>query len=186
MYKVLGFVVLVCALNILAFVLIPEPLDFMFTSDAWAQPYRFISFQFIHMDMNHLIENVIGFIVIGLIATELDLGLKEFALAYFFAIFLIIPLALLISVNQPLAGNSTGIYGALAFSLVKCKRLIPLKFSIPAFIFFIFPASLLNISHYEFFSMDAFQSEFYHFIGFLGGITSSFTLRNKTKNILRI
>jgi membrane associated rhomboid family serine protease len=184
MYKILAFVVIVCIINVSAFFLLPSA-QFMLTKDFVSQPERILTFQFFHVNQMHLIENIVGLLIVGFIATEINLSMRDFLFAYYLSIFIVVPLALLIASDYPLGGNSTGIYGVLALSLFRSRKLIPLKVSMPVFTLMIFPSTLANLTKYDFYSNKILQSEFYHFAGFLAGLAvSSFSIK-KRNYILR-
>ena len=179
MYKILAFVVIVCIINACAFYILPAN-DFMLTKDFLSHPERILTFQFFHVSFLHLIENIIGFLLVGFIATEINLGMRDFLLAYYSSIFIVVPLALLIASEYPLGGNSTGIYGVLSIALFRSRKLIPLKVTVPLFTIMMFPVTLTNLTKYDFYSNKILQSEFYHFAGFLAGAAvPSFSVRKR-------
>jgi membrane associated rhomboid family serine protease len=184
MYKILAFVVVVCFINASAFFLLPSE-GFMLTKDLLAQPERVLTFQFFHVNQMHLIENIVGLLIVGFIATEISVSMRDFLLAYYSSIFIVVPLAFIIASDYPLGGNSTGIYGVLALALLRSRKLIPLKVSIPVFGLMIFPSTLANLAKYDFYSNRVLQSEFYHFAGFLAGIAASSFSIKKRNYILR-
>ncbi len=185
MYKILLFVVLICVINVLVFVLLSDLGLFMLTREAFDQPWRFLTFHFCHLSQTHLVENVIGFLLVGFIATEINADIGRFVVAYFAAVFIVIPFVFLLSSEGPVAGNSTGIYGVLSMALVKSKKLVPLKITLPLFILLIFSMSTVNFLRCGMCFEKYFESEFYHFIGFVSGAIVSFVSIRRPKYILR-
>jgi len=184
MYKILLFVVLICVINALVFVFFDSDL-FMLTQKAFNQPWRFLTFQFCHLNQMHLMENIIGFLLVGFIAMEINADIGRFSVAYFASVFIVIPFVFLLSSEGPVAGNSTGIYGVLSMTLIKSRKLVPLKITIPLFILLIFSMSSLNFLRCGMCFEEYFESEFYHFMGFVSGAIVSFVSIKKPKHILR-
>ena len=185
MYKILGFVIMVCIINACVFMLLPDISPFMLTKDAFNQPWRFLTFQFIHLNQMHLVENLIGLFLVGSIATEINLGFRGFLLAYLASVFIVIPFVLILSTQAPVAGNSTGVYGALSLVLVKIRKLIPATVTLPLFTLFIFPSSIINLLKHNTCLGKHFLGEFYHFAGFVcGAIVPAISIK-KPKHILR-
>ncbi len=185
MYKILGFVIIICAINASVFMLLSSPESLMLTKDAINQPWRLLTFQLCHLTSMHLVENIIGFLLVGFIATEINMDIRDFTLAYLASIFIVIPFVFLLTSENPLAGNSTGIYGALSATLIKSRKLIPLKVTLPLSTLLIFPASITDFMGEYLHAGTYFQSEFYHFTGFVSGAILSFVSIKKPKRILR-
>ncbi|MCK4492297.1 MAG: rhomboid family intramembrane serine protease [Candidatus Altiarchaeales archaeon] len=185
MYKILGFVIITCAINASVFTLLSSPESLMLTKDAINQPWRLLTFQFCHISQMHLTENIIGFILIGLIATEIDMNIKDFLLAYYASVFIVIPFILLLAAEYAMAGNSTGIYGALSMTFIKIRKLIPLKVTIPLSALFIFPTTITDLIGEYPHAENYLQSEFYHLIGFVSGAITPLVSIKKPKHILR-
>ncbi len=186
MSKILLFVVLICLVNLFAFLLVPS-FSYTFNLESFSkEPWRFLTFQFFHVDIFHLIENIIGFIFISLIAIELSIDFKSFFLTYILSVFIVV---LPIAVFFPLAtvaGNSTGIYGILALSLIKSRKLVSTKITLPLILAFMFSLSITNFIQCGMCFIDFFKGEFFHFSGFLLGIFITFMPKAKPKHVLRI
>ncbi|HDH41068.1 MAG TPA: rhomboid family intramembrane serine protease [Candidatus Altiarchaeales archaeon] len=185
MYKILLFVVLICIINALVFVFLDSDL-FMLTKKAFNQPWRFLTFQFCHLNQMHLMENIIGFLLVGFIAAEINADLWKFSLAYFASVFVVIPFVFLLSSEGPVAGNSTGIYGALSMTLIESRKLVPIRITVPLFMLLIFSMSIVNFLRCGMCFERYFESEFYHFIGFVSGAVVSSVSIKKRKYILRV
>jgi membrane associated rhomboid family serine protease len=183
--RILLFVALVCTVNAFVFFYIPSS-DYTFNLNlALSEPWRFFTFQFVHVDMYHLLENVIGLAFIALVAIELDINFKEFFPVYILSIFIVI---LPITVAFPLAtvaGNSTGIYGLLALCLIKARRLVSSKITLPVILVFMFSTSISNLVQCGSCFLQFFEGEVFHLSGFLAGMLLSFTAKNRPKSILR-
>jgi membrane associated rhomboid family serine protease len=184
--KILLFSVAVCIINALMFLYIDKS-DYTFNlSLAASQPWRFITFQFFHVDIVHLMENVIGLLFVALIATELDIKFGSFLKVYLLSIFAVF---LPISIVFPMAivaGNSTGLYGLLALCLIKARKFVSSKVTLPIIVVLIFSMSALNLFLCGMCFLDFFQGEFFHFSGFLAGIGMSFMPAAKPRRMLRI
>jgi len=184
MNKILLFVLVICLVNVLIFFFVPSS-SFTFNIELFlSEPWRILTFQFFHVDVFHLLENVIGFIFIALIARELEIDFKNFLLVYYLAVFIVV---LPIAVAFPLAtvaGNSTGIYGILALCLIKSRKLVSAKITIPLIAAFIFSFSIVNFILCGMCFLTFFKCEFFHFSGFVTGITLSFMPKAKPKHIL--
>lgn len=184
--KILLFALLICAVNILVFFFIPDS-SFTFNLDLFLkEPWRILTFQFFHVDALHLIENVVGLAFIAFIALELNIDFKGFLLTYVLAVFaVVLPISLVFPLAT-VAGNSTGIYGVLALCLLKSRKLISTKITMPLIVAFMFSLSIVNFILCGLCFIDFFKGEFFHFSGFLSGIGLSFMPKAKPKHILRI
>lgn len=182
MYRILIMVAAICVINASAFMFLPDLNLFMLTLNASNEPWRFLTFQFCHLSQMHLIENIIGFLLVGFIATEINADLGRFSAAYFASVFVVIPFIFLLSSEGPVAGNSSGIYGALSMVLVKSRKLISLKITLPLFILLMFSMSIMNFLRCDMCFEKYFESEFYHFIGFVSGaIVSSVSIKKQKR-----
>jgi hypothetical protein len=120
-----------------------------------------------HFDVLHLIENLMGLMFTAALAIELGMKLEDFALAYFAGIFIAVPL-LFIFPGVTIAGNSTGIFGALAASLLKARKLVPINVTYPLATLFIFSISLSSMASGNF-ALSVLKTDIFHFAGFLAG-----------------
>ena len=187
MEKILLFVFAVISVNILVFFLIPNSSIFMFNlNDFVREPWRYLTFQFFHTNTLHLIENIVGLLFVGFLAKELDISFKTFLIVYFVSVFIIpIPLSIIFS-QSTVAGNSMGIFGVLGFALIKGRKLIPQKISIPMFLFFIFSLSIFKFVSCGMCYEEVFKSDAFHFCGFVCGVLVTFVPQPKAKQILRV
>lgn len=185
--NILIFVLIISLVNISLFFLVPDSSIFTLDiSKLSTEPWRILTFQFFHLNLMHLVENIIGFVLVVILAVELEIDFKSFLTAYFLSIFVIVVVTMILFPDVSVAGNSTGIYGILALSLVKGRKLISEKIAIPLVVIFIFSLSILNFvscgTCYEKF----FKSDFFHFIGLLTGLSVSLIPKPRAKRILRI
>jgi membrane associated rhomboid family serine protease len=184
MNKILLFALVICLVNVLVFLLIPSS-SFTFNLNLFLrEPWRLFTFQFFHVDILHLLENVVGFIFIVFIATELEIDFKNFLLTYFLAVFVVFLPIMLVFPLATVAGNSTGIYGILALCLIKARKLISAKITMPLIAAFIFSLSIINFILCGMCFVTFFKGEFFHFSGFLIGMTLSFMPKAKPKHVL--
>ena len=174
MNKILFFVVVICLVDIFIFLFVPDSSLYTFSLDSFLrEPWRLFTFQFFHINIFHLLENAIGFIFIALIATELEIDLKSFLFIYFLATFIVILPILYVFPHEIVAGGSTGIYGVLALCLIKARKLISLKITLPVVIISIFSLSIFNFILCDMCFVPFFKTEFFHLIGFISGVTLS-------------
>jgi membrane associated rhomboid family serine protease len=184
--KILLFAVLISLVNIILFFFVPSSYYTFNLSLSLNEPWRFFTFQFFHVDIFHLLENVAGLIFVAFIAVELDVDFKSFLSVYLLSVFVVfLPISLVFPLVT-VAGNSTGIYGVLALCLIKARKLVSSKITLPIIIVFIFATSILNFALCEMCFLPFFSGEFFHFSGFLAGMTLSFMPASKPKHILRI
>jgi len=170
--KILLFVAAIAAINVLFFFGSPEPLS---CSISTADPANLFFFQFSHFDMLHLMENLLGLMFTAALAIELDMKADDFILAYFVGIFAALPL-LLVFPGAAIAGNSTGIFGALAASLFKARKMVSLYVTYPLAVVFIFSISLTALASGSF-VLSALKADLFHFAGFLAGAAISIKMR---------
>ena len=165
--KILEFVLLITIINIFVFYTISTESPSLSLNNP--NPWGFVTFQFTHFNLTHLLQNIIGLIITAVVAIELKLGFKDFLLAYFLSIFLILPLLMLFP-NSVIAGNSTGIYGVIALSLMKANKFFSDKITIPIFIALIFSFSMSGFITCGSCALNFFKADIFHFVGFLGGL----------------
>lgn len=182
MNRIIPFTFAVILINIVAFFTLSSDL-FALSFDNF-QLYQILTYQFMHFSLMHLVENIIGLVLVAGIAVELDMKFENFLLVYLLAVFVAVPV-LMFFPGAAIAGNSTGIYGVLAATLAKAKNFVPQKITLPLFTAFIFSMSILN-----FFMCGPLcvskvvKTDIFHFSGFTSGVMAR--LRGKkSKRILR-
>lgn len=185
MNKILLFVIVVCFVNVLLFFIISNSSAYMFNfKDFIKKPWTFFTFQFFHPETIDLIGNVVGLVFVGLIAIELGVNFKNFLVAYFLSIFLVVIPMLTAFPDVTVAGNSMGIYGVLALSLLTGRKLISERITMPLILFFIFSVTIANFIYSGIWYEKFFRTDFFHFFGFIFG-GSIYILSSKTKHNLR-
>lgn len=170
--KILLFVAAVSVINVLFFFGSAEPVSCSMTTVA---PVNLLFFQFSHFDVLHLLENLLGLIFTAALAIELDMRVEDFLFAYFAGVFIALPM-LFVFPGAAIAGNSTGIFGALAAALLKAKRMIPLYVTYPLAILLIFSISLTSIVTGNL-ALSALKTDIFHFVGFLAGAAINISTR---------
>ena len=184
--KILWFSILICTVNIIVFFLVPSQAFTLNLSLAYSEPWRLITFQFFHVSLSHLMENVIGMAFIAAIALELGIDFRRFFLVYIISVFVVIlPIAAFFPLST-VAGNSTGVYGLLALCLVKARRLVSAKITIPIMFLFIFSNSILNYAQCGYCFVQFFNGELFHLSGFLAGMILALTSGTRWKSLLKI
>ncbi len=109
--------------------------------------WRILTYSFVHFNLTHLFENLVGLLLVGIIAFELGTSSNNYISTYFSsAIFSILPLWLLVSFVA--AGSSAIVYALFGFVIFGIK-----KFDMP--LSFIFVVALLTV----------FGQSIYYFIG---------------------
>jgi membrane associated rhomboid family serine protease len=187
MNSILLFTILISSINFLLFFLVPDPIAYTFNIKSFVkEPWRFITFQFFHVNITHLVENIIGLTFIALISMELEISFKNFIIVYFLTVFVVLIPILAFFPSTSVAGNSMGIYGVLALSLIKARKLISQKITIPLTMIFIFFLSISNFISCGVCYEKFFKSELFHFFGFISGLSLNFIPTPKVKYILRI
>jgi membrane associated rhomboid family serine protease len=184
--RILLFSILICIINVIAFFFVPSIGYTLNLSISFSEPWRFFTFQFFHVDMLHLMENLIGMMFMALIAIELGIDFRSFSSVYFLSVFVVILPIIALFPLATVAGNSTGIYGLLALCLIKARKLLSAKITVPVLFFFIFASSIVNFFQCGLCFVQFFNGEVFHFTGFLTGIALSLAKVAKSKNILKI
>lgn len=179
MNKFVVFAFILAAVYISVF-FIPErveklSLDPEKSSEVW----RFITYSFVHLNLKHLIENMIGLGLIAFIAVELKTAFADFSSTYLSSGFLsVIPVWLILSFTALGASNAIfGGFGLISQETRKYKMnqwliitiLIGLIFMKPITSYFSF-----GIESEEF--MFALKQGIAHFSGLVFGITAFFAL----------
>ena len=166
------FAAAMAVMNVFAFLTIPiDDISLSFTN---FHPQALLLFPFAHFNIYHLIENLLGLLLTAALAIELDINPTRFMTAYALGAFIAVPL-LFFFPGAVIAGNSTAIFGALAVSLDRARGMIPVKFSYPMVVMFIFGVSVVN--SFEAGRMIAVRSDVFHLAGFIAGASATFTNR---------
>jgi membrane associated rhomboid family serine protease len=84
--------------------------------------WRFLTYQFAHVSLSHLVENSIGVVLLAVLLTELKTGFFDFYTAFLLAgVFAVIPLWAAMSFVA--AGASTAIFGGFGLASFEAKKL---------------------------------------------------------------
>lgn len=165
--RILEFALLISLINIIIFYTVPSDLLSLNLNNF--QIWQLITFHFAHFSSVHLLQNIIGLAIASAVAVELKLDFRKFLLAYFFSIFIILPV-LLFFPDSAIAGNSTGIYGVISVCLLKAGKFLQERITIPIFIVFIFFLSISSFITCGNCALKFFKTDIFHFAGFLGGL----------------
>ncbi|MBI4155409.1 rhomboid family intramembrane serine protease [Candidatus Woesearchaeota archaeon] len=130
--------------------------------------YRIITFPFVHVNISHLIENLIAITLVSFLGYEFGLRGKEFV-SYFFLVSILIALgdAFLFPLFV-IAGASLGIYGVLGALSIKGSNFIPKKVLIPVFIISILYKLILDVLSSE--TITNLDQTMFHLSGFFAGM----------------
>jgi membrane associated rhomboid family serine protease len=170
----LPFVAAVALINVLFFFGFPEPVSCSMGS---VNPASLLLFQFSHFDVLHLIENLLGLVFTAALAVELDMKADDFIPAYFVGIFAALPL-LFVFPGAAIAGNSTGIFAALAASLLKARKLVSVHITYPLAMLFIFSLSITSAVSGNF-ALSVLKTDIFHFAGFMAGAAISISMHGR-------
>ncbi|OYT27573.1 MAG: hypothetical protein B6U97_01125 [Candidatus Altiarchaeales archaeon ex4484_96] len=187
MNKIIASILIICTVNVLVYYIHPQPETLILTRDkGLKEPWRLLTYQFEHISQTHLLENIIGLMLVGFIAREANIKFKDFIFVYIASVFIVIPFVYLVYPTDTVAGNSTGIYGLLSYTLLKERKIIPPYLSLPLFTLVMFTAPIINLYQAGALIMKNLQSSIYHFIGYLSGIgVFHLNQRKPYKKVLR-
>ena len=186
MGKILIFAVILIVIYITVF-FIPGSVDkFALNPEKTSEIWRFVTYKFAHLNIMHLIENIIGLGLIAFIAIELKTAFSDFSSTYLSSGFLsVLPIWFITSFTA--LGASNAIFGGFGLISQETK-----KYDIKGWIIIliltllIFIKSIANFFSYGIVSEEfifAFRQSIAHFSGLLFGI-GFFFLLIKIKPIL--
>ncbi len=123
-WKLIAFGALLAAIYAAVFI-IPHSIDkfalvpqLVKSGEFW----RFLTYQFAHLNLAHLVENSIGVMLLAVLLAELKTGLFDFYTAFLLAgVFAVIPLWAAMSFVA--AGASTAIFGGFGLASFEAKKL---------------------------------------------------------------
>jgi len=157
---VLSFIVIAISSGI--FFLMPGALQlFSFSGETFfkGEVWRLITFSFTHVNLSHLIENIVALGIISLLAFEFGLKGKYFIYCFLLSSILVALADGFLFPALIIAGASLGIYSVLGSLSIKGSNFIPKPVLVP-----LFGLSALGVFH-----RDLVQS-LLHFSGFISGI----------------
>ena len=141
--------------------------------------WRFVTYSFVHLNLRHLVENIVGLGLIAVIAFELNVAFSDFSSSYMASSLLsVIPIWLILSFTT--LGASNAIFGG--FGLISQETR---KYKMNGLIIFIvltaliFAGSISNFFSYGFGSEEfafAIKQSLSHFSGLIFGIGFFFLL----------
>jgi membrane associated rhomboid family serine protease len=133
------------------------------------QYWRFVTYPFAHLNARHLIENIVGAALVGIIATELKTDFAVFALVYILSGFLA-ALPLWFALQFIALGASTAIFGGFGMVSLETKKYnMKSMLIILLFVPFIFARTMMSISSPESLA-PALKQDLAHLSGFIFGI----------------
>ncbi len=144
--------------------------------------WRLFTFSFVHLNINHLIGNVIAFIVTAMLTFEVGLKSEYFILLFFSSALVIALIEGMFLPTLIIAGASLGIYSILGGVSLAGKELISIYLFAPLVLFSIFLTSLFS-------GNNDFFDAFFHFFGFMFGLITYFAIKRYTttkKNNLEV
>lgn len=139
--------------------------DRFFAGELW----RIVTFSFVHVDIIHLIGNVIALFITTLLALEIGFTRDYFLLLFFVSSTFIALIEGLIIPALIIAGASLGIYSVLGGLSYGGRRLIPIYIFIPLIGFSIFLNPIFS-------STDKLVQSLFHFFGFVSGFVLYFAI----------
>jgi len=87
-----------------------------------SQPWRFVTFMFTHDGIGHLLTNLIGLLLVGLLAWELGIRSSAFLAVFVGVGILTVAPAVLLSSPYTFVGASAGVAGLFGAASVEFKR----------------------------------------------------------------
>jgi len=102
--------------------LVPDSVDkFALVPEKAHEVWRFITYSFAHLNINHLVENILGLGMVAFIAFELKTAFSDFTASYLSSGFLsVIPVWLLMSFT--VLGASNAIFGSFGMISQETKK----------------------------------------------------------------
>lgn len=135
--------------------------------------WRLFTFSFVHLNINHLIGNVIAFIVTAMLTLEIGLKSEYFMILFFSSALVIALIQGMFLPTLIIAGASLGIYSILGGISIAGKELISIYIFAPLVLLSIFLTSIFSGNN------DFFEA-FFHFFGFLFGLITYFAIKRYT------
>ncbi len=153
------------------FVFVPNAVDVLsfsglsfFSGELW----RLFTFSFTHVNLQHLLENIISIFLVAFLGYEFGLNGKSFFFFFIVASFIVALVDAFLLPSLVLAGASLGIYGIVGALSIKGSNFIPKLYLIPLLGLSVFVKYLLVAFIYP--SSFELEQTFFHFSGFLTGI----------------
>jgi membrane associated rhomboid family serine protease len=171
MNSVMLFAAGISTLDVLLFLALPGGQLAFDLGRVSQQPLMLLAFPFVHYSVVHLAENVVGLMVTSILAFELGVNVKWFALAFAAGVAAAIPLSAAFH-GEAVAGSSTGIFATLGVVLPKAKAYVTPLVTLPLFTVLMFAQSAVSWLSCAGCAIGPFKTDVFHFGGFaVGGIT---------------
>jgi membrane associated rhomboid family serine protease len=171
-----GTIAILCCIT---FFLVPNSLalfsfsgKFLFQGEVW----RLLTFPFAHVNLNHLIENIVALGITSLLAFELGLRGTNFIYCFLLSSFIVALSDAFLFPSYVIAGASLGIYAVLGQISIQGSNFIPKFVLIPLLGLSAFIKNLFSG-----FMPDLLQQSLFHFSGFIIGIGLFYAFRIKAK-----
>jgi membrane associated rhomboid family serine protease len=184
MNKVMLFAAGISTFDVLLFLALPGGQLALDLGRVGQQPLMLLAFPFVHYSVVHLAENVAGLMFAAVLAFELDVNFKWFALAFAAGVVAAIPLSALFH-GEPVAGSSMGIFAALGIALPRAKAYVAPFIALPLFVVFMFAQSAASWLSCAGCAIGAFKTDVFHFGGFAVGSMTQLAPKPAAKRTLR-
>jgi membrane associated rhomboid family serine protease len=169
----------IAALCCLSFFLVPNSLalfsfsgEFLFKGEVW----RLLTFPFVHVNLDHFIENMVALGITSLLAFELGLRGTHFMYCFLLSGIIIALSDAFLFPSFVIAGASLGIYAVLGQISIQGSNFIPKFVLIPLLGLSVFVKNLFSG-----FMPDLLNQSLFHFAGFAAGLGLFFAFRIKAK-----
>lgn len=157
-------------ISCICFFLVPNALNIMpFSGYLFYNQFniwRIITFPFIHINISHLVQNIIAISIITLLAYEVDLNNRIYIGTFFAGSIIIAIITGLVLPSIMIAGLSMGIYSIIGSASIKGSNFIPKKILIP-----LFALAILIEPTAARFNLAIMKSAIFHLLGFIFGIS---------------
>lgn len=177
---------MIVVISSIVFFLVPNSLTlFSFSGETFFnwELWRLITFSFTHVNLNHLVENVVAIGITSFLALEFGLTGKYFLYCFLLSSILVALTEAFLFPAIIIAGASLGIYAILGALSIKGSNFIPKYILVPLLGLSVFVKYLFSA-----FSMDLLKQSLFHFSGFASGIAILylFTKLKRKKKILQV
>lgn len=179
------FSFLIIVISCIAFFFITSSLViFSFSGETFfkGQVWRLITYPFAHVNLMHLIENIIALSITALLAYELELKGKQFIIVFSLSGIIIALAEAFLFPTLLIAGLSVGIYALLGSLSIKRSNFISRSVLMPLVGLSVFLKYLFSM-----FDKELLSSSLFHFSGFITGMGIFYLLikLKKKKRILQ-
>lgn len=177
---------IIVVLSCIIFFLFPSSLTiFSFSGEMFfnGEVWRIVTFPFTHINLNHLVENVVAISITSFLALEFGLTGKYFLYCFLLSSILVALTEAFLFPAIIIAGASLGIYAILGALSIKGSNFIPKYILVPLLGLSVFIKYLFSA-----FSMDLLKQSLFHFSGFVYGIAILYLFTNlkRKKKVLQV